>query len=172
LVPLVGIASDNRGSLLVVDGSGDMFEELTFQAFKALAYYIILIGLMRMAGKRLAGQTTTFDLIVLITLGVVLQSAALQKGALNALVFVLTVFSTHRVLAILCARHAWLRHLVRGKPRVLIKDGVIIEQALIDEAMGQAELLAGLRKLGIESSAHVKLATLEETGHISAVMES
>ena len=47
------------------------------QAAKAAAYYIALIVLVRIAGKRLAGQTTTFDLLVLITLGVVLQSAAL-----------------------------------------------------------------------------------------------
>lgn len=35
--------------------------------------------------------------------------------------------------------------------------------------IGRAELLAGLRKLGYESPQQVKLATLEETGHISAV---
>lgn len=31
------------------------------------------------------------------------------------------------------------------------------------------ELLAGLRKLGFESAATVKLAVLEEMGHVSAV---
>ena len=35
--------------------------------------------------------------------------------------------------------------------------------------MSRAELLAGLRKLGYEGAEEVKLATLEETGHISAV---
>jgi uncharacterized membrane protein YcaP (DUF421 family) len=66
-------------------------EELGMQAVKAAAYYAALIVLMRIAGKRLAGQTTTFDLIILITLGVVLQSAALQKGTVNAIVFVITL---------------------------------------------------------------------------------
>ena len=61
--------------------------ELLIQAAKATAYYAGLVVLMRLAGKRLAGQTTTFDLIVLITLGVVLQTTALQEGVLNALVF-------------------------------------------------------------------------------------
>ena len=44
-----------------------------------------------------------------------------------------------------------------------------MEQALVDDGISHAELLAGLRKLGYESPATVKLATLEETGHISAV---
>jgi uncharacterized membrane protein YcaP (DUF421 family) len=146
-----------------------MLAEFGLQAVKGLAYYGALIALMRMAGKRLAGQTTTFDLIVLITLGVVLQSTALQPGMGNALVFVATVFCAHRLMAMLCARHAGLRHLVRGKPRVIIRNGTVIDRALEEEDMGNAELLAGLRKLGIDSPDKVKLATLEETGHISAV---
>lgn len=146
-----------------------MLEELLVQAAKAAAYYATLVILMRVAGKRLAGQTTTFDLIVLITLGVVLQSTALQEGAWNAIVFVMTVLALHRLLALLCARSSVVRHLIRGRPRVLIRDGQIIEQALADEGISRAELLAGLRKLGYEKPETVKLATLEETGHISAV---
>jgi uncharacterized membrane protein YcaP (DUF421 family) len=146
-----------------------MLEELLVQAGRATAYYVALIVLMRLAGKRLAGQTTTFDLIVLITLGVVMQTTALQPGAWNALVFVVTVFALHRGIALLCARSSTLRRLIRGAPRALIRDGRIIEHALIEEGVSRAELLAGLRKLGYETPEQVKLATLEETGHISAV---
>ena len=146
-----------------------MLAELLLQAGKALAYYVVLIVIMRLAGKRLAGQTTTFDLIVLITLGVVVQSVALQAGVANAVVFVATVFAAHRGLAALCAHSTWIRHLVRGKPRVLVRDGRIVEHALDHEGMSREELLAGLRKLGYDSPEFVKLAVLEETGHISAV---
>lgn len=146
-----------------------MVDELLQQVLKALAYYAALMVIMRLAGKRLAGQTTTFDLIVLITLGVVIQSTALQEGWANALVFVVTVFAVHLGLAALCARLTWLRHLVRGKPSVLVRDGRIIEKALKREAISPEELHAGLRKLGYDSPDAVKLAVLEETGHISAV---
>jgi len=146
-----------------------MIEELLLQAAKAAAYYAALLVLVRLAGKRMAGQTTTFDLLVLITLGVVIQQAALQRGSANALVFVLTVFALHRLTALLCARSRSFRHLVRGKPRPLVRDGRIIERALELEGVTHAELLAGLRKLGYERPEDVKLAVLEETGHISAV---
>ena len=146
-----------------------MLDELLLQALKALAYYAALVVIMRLAGKRLAGQTTTFDLIVLITLAVVIQSTALQEGWVNALVFVVTVFAVHRGLAALCARSTWIRHLVRGKPSVLVRDGRIIDKTLEREAISREELQAGLRKLGYDSPEAVKLAVLEETGHISAV---
>ena len=146
-----------------------MLAELALQAAKALAYYVALIVIVRLAGKRLAGQTTTFDLLVLITLGVTIQSVAVQTGVVNAVVFVVTVFAAHLGLAALCANSTWVRHLVRGKPRVLVRDGRIIERALAHEGMSRDELLAGLRKLGYESTEAVRLAVLEETGHISAV---
>lgn len=139
------------------------------QAAKAAAYYVALLVLVRLAGKRMAGQTTTFDLLVLITLGVVLQSAALAEGAANAVTFVVTVFAFHRGVAALCARSTWVRHWVRGAPRPLVRDGKIIEGALVREGVTEAELLAGLRKFGFDGPEHVKLAVLEETGHISAV---
>ena len=105
----------------------------------------------------------------MITLGVVLQTAALHRGAANAFVFVLTVFALHRLTAAACARSEGIRRLVRGKPRPLIRDGRIIERALELEGVTRSELLAGLRKLGFERADDVKLAVLEETGHISAV---
>lgn len=144
-------------------------EEAALQALKAGGYYIALIVLLRFAGKRLAGQTTTFDLIVLITLGVVLQTTALEKGNANAFVFVATVFAMHKFIALWCAKSDTVRHLVRGKPRVLVREGTIVEGALTREGISEEELLAGLRKLGHEGPSLVKLATLEETGHISAV---
>jgi hypothetical protein len=50
-----------------------MIDEFVLQVAKASGYYIALMALMRLAGA--AGQTTTFDLIVLITLSVVRPAA-------------------------------------------------------------------------------------------------
>jgi uncharacterized membrane protein YcaP (DUF421 family) len=147
----------------------ELLDAYWLQAAKAAAYYVGLLVLVRLAGKRLAGQTTTFDLLILIALGVVLQTTALQSGAANALVFVATVFALHRGLAVLCARSKIVRAVVRGKPRPLVRDGRVIEAALAAEGVTQSELLAGLRKLGFARPEDVKLAVLEETGHISAI---
>jgi uncharacterized membrane protein YcaP (DUF421 family) len=146
-----------------------MLPDLARQALLALAYYAGLVVMTRLAGKRLAGQTTTFDLVVLIQLAVVLQSTALRPGTARAAVFVLTVLAAHIGLSRLCARHTRLRHLIRGEPRRLVSQGTVIDRALGEEGISRDELEAGLRKLGFESPAAVELAVLEETGHISAV---
>lgn len=139
------------------------------QAGKAALYYCILILMMRLAGKRLAGQTTTFDLIVLISLGVTVQSALVGKAPLETAVFVVVVFAFHRGLAAVCRVSPGIRHLVRGRPRALVRDGQVIQSALDAENVSQDELLAGLRRLGFAQPSEVRLAVLEETGHISAI---
>jgi uncharacterized membrane protein YcaP (DUF421 family) len=143
--------------------------DLGRQALYAVLYYVGLVLVMRLAGKRLAGQTTTFDLVVLIQLAVVLQMTLLGEGVANAVVFLVTVLALHRLVARACAHSPRLRKMLRGQPRELVTRGVVLDDALAAEGMSRAELLAGLRKLGFASPEEVELAVLEETGHISAV---
>lgn len=143
-------------------------QSLCLQALGAIAWYAALVVLTRIGGKRLAGQTTTFDLLILISLGVVLQGVVLQDGAAAAFVFVTVVFTLHRVLAMGSVRWPRLRHLLRGQPRPLIRDGVIDKEALLREDMTIADLKAGLRKAGYDRVDDVETATLEETGQITA----
>lgn len=146
-----------------------MVDSLLRQAFYALIYYFGIVVLVRLAGKRLAGQTTTFDLVVLIQMAVVLQSVCLNEGFANAGVFLATLLAAHRGMAWACGRWPRLRHLLRGAPRPLVTQGMVLDDALSAERMSRDELLAGLRKLGFASPEEVELAVLEETGHISAV---
>ena len=83
--------------------------------------------------------------------------------------FVGAVLGAHIGLARACARWAWLRRAMRGEPRPLVVDGVVDHRALEEERLSYDDLLAGLRKLGHGGPEVVKLAMLEETGHISAV---
>jgi uncharacterized membrane protein YcaP (DUF421 family) len=143
--------------------------EMLEQVGRTLAFYAALVVLVRLAGKRLAGQTTSFDLVVLITMAVVLQKTALAEGMDSAVVFVATLFVAHRGLTAASARWTWLRRLVRGAPRPLVRDGHVMWDALAAESMSYDDLLAGLRKAGHVELGRIRVAILEETGHISAV---
>lgn len=142
---------------------------MALQVALAVAYYVAIVLIVRMAGKRLAGQVTSFDLIVLIGLAVVLQELTLEDGKVNAVVFIVTVLLVHRTVAHVESRSPRLRELLRGKPRTLIVNGKVLPEALKAEGMSEEDLCAGLRKLGHASKHNIRLAVLEETGHISAI---
>ncbi len=135
----------------------------------ACAYYLALVLLIRLAGKRLAGQTTTFDLLVLISLGVTLQELTLNDGRPAAAVFIVAVFSLHIGLARASAQFPLLRKFLREEPRPVIRKGQFIQTALKEEGLTEEEVLAALRKLGYASEEGLDMAVLEETGHISAI---
>jgi len=143
----------------------DILKQIGF----ASLYYGGLILIVRLAGKRLAGQTTSFDLIVLISLGVTLQSLTLQSGATNTAVFIVTVLSLHIFSARLSQKYPLVRRLLREQPRPLVREGQVMYHVLREEGLTEEELLAALRKMGFASAAGVKLAVLEETGHITAI---
>ena len=71
---------------------------LAAQGGLAFLYYFSVIVLVRIAGKRLAGQMTTFDLVVLIGLVVVAQQSFLTPQPAYAAVFIGTVLITHRAV--------------------------------------------------------------------------
>ncbi len=138
----------------------------------AILFYFLVVGIFRLAGKRFAGQTTTFDLIILISLGVALQNLTLLEGRVESVVFVVTVFLLHTSVGKLMQKYSKLRHLLRGKPRNLIQDGEVLHEALRTENLSLEDLKAGLRKMGIEDYREVHTAFLEETGQISAIRKS
>jgi uncharacterized membrane protein YcaP (DUF421 family) len=142
---------------------------LVLQAGWAAVYYLGVVGVVRIAGKRLAGQTGTFDLVVLIQLATVLQRMALGDSPAEGFTFLATVMACHLGLARLSASSQAVRRVLRGEPRALVRDGQILQEALESERMSRDDLLAGLRKQGYASPEDVKLAVLEETGHLSAV---
>lgn len=139
------------------------------QAGQAVLFYLLIIILFRVSGKRLAGQTTTFDLVILISLSVATQRATLLEGTANTVVFMAIVLFLHHLQTRLCMKYEFMRTLIRGKSAQLIEDGIIDKKTLKDEGLTMDELNAGLRKAGIESPEEVKAAHLEETGHITVI---
>ena len=128
--------------------------------------------LVRIAGKRLAGQTTTFDLIVLISLGVVMQSGSARRRGPQC-----SRLRDHGVCAASPQRRgrapfdAASATCFRGKPPPLDSGRAgSREERSSSRAITHAELLAGvLQTRAMRTWTTFSLAVLEETGHISAL---
>lgn len=142
---------------------------ILLQIVYAAAFYVSVIALIRLAGKRHAGHVTTFDLLILISMVVAMQGATILDGKREKFVFVITILFMHRLQTVLTRKFPKYRALVRGSSTRLIYRGQIDRAALEEEGMTEEELRAGLRKAGVLSAAQVEEARLEETGEISAV---
>lgn len=139
----------------------------------ALAFLFILM-LTRIVGRRELNTLEPFDLILLVTIGDLVQQGVTQNdfsvtGLFLAVgtIGVLTVFFSY-----LPWRFQVLRPVLEGVPVILIEDGDVIEKNLRRHRLTQEEVAAEARFQQIDSLDKVKWAVLETSGKISFVTKS
>ena len=138
---------------------------------RSAVVYLFLLVSFRLAGKRLLGQLSAFDLVVLLIISNVLQNAAIGDDTSlgGGLLGTFVIIGLNWLFARLTYRHKRLQRLVENVPTVLVRHGEVLHANLDREHMSMAELRAALRKEGVASMSEVRWAILEEDGRVSVV---
>lgn len=149
----------------------DLGSSLVDVAIRTGIIYVVLITGLRIAGKREVGQLSIFDLIVLLVIADAVQNAMVGQNATLAggIVAAITLLTMDRLLNLVTGRVPRVRQLLEGEPQVLIRDGVVLEDALRKEGIDDDDLAAALRRQGVLDPTEVRLAVLETDGSISVV---
>lgn len=133
--------------------------------------YLFLFLAFRLAGKRQIGQMSPFDLIVLLVISNVLQNAMIGKddSILGGLIGATTILLLNYGVAWASIRSRRLERVLEGEPTLLVHNGRILERNLQREMITHGELMAAIRRGGLENPRQVRLAILEENGAISII---
>jgi len=139
------------------------------KALRTVAVYAGLLLLLHVAGKRQLAQLNSFDLVVLLLLSNVVQNAvigndnSLAGGLLGAVILI--------AVNTLVVRGAFMSprfgKVLQGGSTLLYADGRLDERALRRDAITREELVAGLRRQGLEL-ADVERVVLEPEGALNA----
>jgi uncharacterized membrane protein YcaP (DUF421 family) len=138
----------------------------------ARAVILFLFGILclRIAGRRTFSQITPLDIIVALVVGSNISRAMTGKAPFfPGLAATLVVVVLHRLLAVATLYWGPLAWLMKSEPVVLVRDGVADQAAMRRHAIGQTDLLEGLRMEQVERVEDVRLAMLEAGGKISVV---
>lgn len=133
--------------------------------------YGALVLLLRVSGKRTLAKMNAFDLVVTVALGSTLasilltESVALAEGLLGLALLVTLQY----VVAWASVRSARVRRLVKSEPRLLVRKGRLLEDAMRLERVGRDEVMAALRASGVADPGSVEAVILETDGSISVV---
>ena len=139
----------------------------------AIAFLFILL-LTRVVGRRELNTLEPFDLILLVTIGDLVQQGVTQNDfSVTGLVLAVGTIAALTVLfSYLPWRFQVLRPVLEGEPVILIEDGNVIEKNLRRHRLTQQEVAAEARVQQIESFAKVRWAVLETSGKISFITKS
>lgn len=139
---------------------------------RASAVFFFLFLLTRGSKRRTLADFAPFELLLLVTIGDVVQQAVTQEdmsitgGVLAAGTFAFWV----TVLSFITWRWPRADAAIDGVPLVIIKDGEPIEQVLRTERLPLSEVHEAARQRGLASLSGVRLGVLEPTGRISFIM--
>lgn len=133
--------------------------------------YLAIVATLRMGGKRSLAKLNAFDFVVTIALGsilasvILLEDVSLSEGVaaflgLAVLQFMVTWSSR---------RFASIAGLVRSAPRILLRDGRFLDEALDRERVTRGEVEAAIRKQGQGRIEDVNAVVLETDGTLSVI---
>jgi uncharacterized membrane protein YcaP (DUF421 family) len=138
-----------------------------------LAFLFILL-LTRIVGRRELNTLEPFDLILLVTIGDLVQQGVTQNDfSVTGLVLAVGTIAALTVLfSYLPWRFHALRPVLEGEPVILIQDGDVIEKNLRRHRLTHEEVASEARHQQIENLESVRWAVLETSGKISFITKS
>jgi uncharacterized membrane protein YcaP (DUF421 family) len=138
------------------------------ETIRAVIVFAVGLGFLRASGLRTFSRFSPLDTVVAIIIGSNLSraltgNAPFVSTLIASLVFVLL----HRLLAQAVLHIPGLSKLLKGRPKVLIENGVLQRDAMRAEAITSHDLEEAMRLRGFGDLSEVTSAVLERNGSIS-----
>lgn len=140
-------------------------------AWRGLVVFIFAIVLSRLADRRFMGRNAGFDFMLAVILGSVLSRGINGQAAFFPTLGVSAVLVLlHRLVGMLAFHSHWFSELVKGRERMLIRDGRIDERQMRRSRITIDDLWENLRGSGgVADLSEVHEARLERSGKVSVI---
>ena len=136
---------------------------------RAVVVFLFLWMITRVVGRSTVGELSTFQLILFITMGDMVQQAVTQQDySITSGLLAVSVFTVLTIgLSWVNARWPIAHRFTHGVPVVIVRDGWPLDRVLRQERVSIDDLKAAARQQGFDTLADIRLAVLEANGQIS-----
>jgi uncharacterized membrane protein YcaP (DUF421 family) len=137
---------------------------------RAVVVFVYGLAALRLAGRRIFGKWSAFDIIVSMIVASALSRALTGGAALGGTLLATTLLlGLHWVLSRAAARWRPLSRLIEGRPVTLATDGRLDVGRMLPYGVTRADLDEGLRQAGVARIEDTATVTLEPSGKITVV---
>jgi uncharacterized membrane protein YcaP (DUF421 family) len=149
-------------------------EALMDIVLRAAVAFLLILFLTRIVGRRELSTLEPFDLILLVTIGDLVQQGVTQNDFSVTGMFL--AVGTIGLLTVAFSYLPWrfqvLRPVLEGEPIILVEDGRVVERNLRRQRLTQEEIAAAARIQNIPSLQQVRWGVLETNGQISFIRKA
>ena len=141
---------------------------------RALAMYLALMVLFKIAGRRSLAELTTFDFVLLMIIGEATQQALLGDdfSLTNAFLVIITLIAVDVGFSLLKQRSSWVSRLIDGEQTIIVENGKLLHRRLRHARLVEADVMEAARSSqGIETIDQIKFAIIERNGKISVIRQ-
>jgi uncharacterized membrane protein YcaP (DUF421 family) len=139
---------------------------------RGLTIYFFLLLVFRISGRRTLSQSTPFDLVLLLIISEVTQSAMVDDdhSITNSIVLILTLVMTSLGLSELKQHFPRIKYLLEGSTVMVVKNGQLLKKRMNELRVDEDEILEAARAAhGLSALAQIKYAFVEPNGEITLV---
>jgi len=136
---------------------------------RAAVMYAVLLCLLRGMGRRELSQLTTFDLLVTVVIGDLIQQGVTQEDMsfTGALLAVGTICILAVASSFVGTKSRRAERLLDGVPVVVARNGVLFEDVLRRERITESELMEAARGEQVADLTKIDLVVVEADGRFS-----
>lgn len=136
---------------------------------RAVLAFILLWLLTKATGRATLGELSSFDLLLFITMGDLIESGILgEDRTLTGSVLAVGVFAVLAVVFnFIVTRWPKASYALEGPPVILVADGKARTNAMKHQRVSLTEILSAGRQSGFERLEDIRLAVLEQDGKLS-----
>jgi len=133
--------------------------------------FFFLWFVTRAMGKRELAQMSAFELVLLVIFGDLVQQGVTQEdmSVTGAILAVGTIAALTMLFSSLGFRSKRASQIIGGRPVIVVRDGVVIEDALRLERLSVDDLKDAAREQGIASTDDIAVGILEPSGKFSFI---
>jgi len=136
---------------------------------RAVVIFAFLWLVTRAVGRSTLGELSTFELLLYVTMGDLIQQAVTQQD--YSVTGGMLAVSTFAVLTLVLSWTQWrfprARPVVTGRPLMVFQHGQPVEHNMRTQRLSVADFLVAAREQGIQRTAEIEYAVLEADGRIS-----
>ena len=133
-------------------------------------FYVVLVLLLRLSGKRSLAKMNMFDFVVTVALGSILANIALAGTPLvDGILAIALLLGLQYLISWLSVHYDSFDRFIKPEPTLLFYNGEYIPKALKKERVSQRELDENIRGNGFTGKSEVFAVVLETTGELTVI---
>lgn len=143
--------------------------EILIVVLRSMFFYIFLLIIYKIMGKREVGQLGIIDLSVSLLISQIIAIAIEnnKQSIWLSIMPILTLVVLEVVFTYLTLKMPFLNNIMHEKPSVIIKEGKLMFKEMVRQRYALDELLTELRSNSVRSIEEVEYAILEGDGNLS-----